>query len=320
MIVRDVMSKDVVTVDKDRSLKDVLALMAQHRITKIPVTEDGNLVGIITDGKIADKLGREHNRGLQTSRLHASGVMEKDFIVAHPDEDLEVLLADVGKPGLTMIPVVQGKKLVGVVTKANLLALVKSDAALSTLMKTELHSVSPGERLVHARRLILDNDIARLPVLEGGKISGIIAEHEIAIAFADFKGADAHVQKASVRDLQVGPYMRRQVVTGKPDMTAKQAAKHMLDNHVGALPVVDKSGVVQGIVTRTDLIRTFSLEPISAKPTKKASAPQAAAKPAASAKKSATAGRVAAAPVVLAKTAVRAANAKRADQKLGSNR
>jgi signal-transduction protein with cAMP-binding, CBS, and nucleotidyltransferase domain len=51
-------------------------------------------------------------------------------------------------------------------------------------------------------------------------------------------------------------------------MTAKQAAKHMLDNHVGALMVVDPSGVVQGIVTRTDLIRTFSMEPMASKPAK----------------------------------------------------
>ena len=266
MNVRDVMSKDLVTVDKDRSLSDVLDLMVKHRITKIPVTEDGDLVGIITDGKIADKLGRAHNRGIQTSRLHASGVMEKDFVVAHPDEDLEVLLADVGKPGLTMIPVVQGRKLVGVVTKANLLHLVQSDVELARIMKTNLKSVAPSERLVHARRLLIDNDIARLPVLEGGKVAGIIAEHEIAAAFAEFKGADAHVQKAGIRDLEVGPYMRRKVVTGKPEMTAKQAAKAMLDNHVGALMVVDKGGVVQGIVTRTDLIRTFSMEPLAAQP------------------------------------------------------
>jgi predicted transcriptional regulator len=278
MNVRDVMSKDPVTVDKDRSLKDVLDLMAQHRITKIPVTEDGDLVGIITDGKIADKLGRAHNRNIQTSRLHASGVMEKDFVVAHPDEALEVLLADVGKPGLTMIPVVQGRKLVGVVTKADLLRLVKSDVELAQIMKTELHSVGPGERLVHARRLLLDNDIARLPVLEGGKVTGIIAEHEIATAFAGFKNADAHVQKANIRDLEVGPYMRRKVVTGKPDMTAKQAAQAMMDNHVGALMVVDKGGVVQGIVTRTDLIRTFSMEPLAAQPAKLAKPKKAAKK------------------------------------------
>jgi len=278
MNVRDVMSTDLITVDKDRNLKDVLALMEQHHITKIPVTEAGNLVGIVTDGKIADKLGRQHNKGVQTTTLRASSVMEKDFVVAHPDEALENLLADVGKPGLTIIPVVQGKKLVGVVTKANLLRLVKSDAKLSSIMKKELRSVSPDERLVHARRLLLDHDIARLPVLDGGKVAGIIAEHEIANAFAGFKNADAHVQKASIRDLEVGPYMRRKVITGKPDMTAKQAAQHMLDNHVGALMVVDGRGQVQGIVTRTDLIRTFSMEPLAAKPAPKAAAKSAAKK------------------------------------------
>lgn len=272
MNVRDVMSTDLVTVDKDRSLKDVLDLMAKHHVTKIPVVDGGDLVGIITDGKIADKLGRAHNKGLQTPRLHASSVMEKDFIVAHPDEDLKNLLADVGKPGLTMIPVVQGKKLVGVVTKADLLRLVESDVQLLRIMKTELKSVAPGERLVHARRLLIDNDIARLPVLENGKVAGILSEHEIARAFADFKGADAHVQKASVRDLEVGPYMRRKVVSAKGSMTAKEAAKRMLDENVGALPVVDARGIVEGIVTRTDLIRTYSMEPMAKVPKPKAKA------------------------------------------------
>lgn len=270
MIVRDVMSTDLVTVDKDRSLKDVLDLMAKHRITKIPVTEDGELKGIITDGKIADKLGQAHNKGLQTSRLRASSVMEKDFVMAHPDEDLQSLLADVGKPGLTMIPVVQGKKLVGVVTKADLLRLVKSDAKLESIMKTELKSVAPGERLVHARRLLLDNDIARLPVLENGKVAGILSEHEIANALAGFKQADAHVQKTMVRDLEVGAYMRRKVVTAKPDMSAKDAAKKMLDENVGALPIVNSRGTVEGIVTRTDLILTFASEPIRPSVPKKA--------------------------------------------------
>jgi CBS domain-containing protein len=236
-------------------------MMAQHHITKIPVVEDGDLVGIVTDGKIADKLGREHNRGLQTSTLHASSVMEKDFLIAHPDEDLEILLGDVGKPGLTMVPVVQGKKLVGIVTKADLLKLVRSDAKLSAIMKKELRAVGPGDRLVHARRLILDHDIARLPVLEGGKVTGIIAEHEIAGAFASFKQADAHVQRANIRDLEVGPYMVRKVVTARPDMSAKDAAQMMLKEHVGALPIVAENGQIQGIVTRTDLIRTYSPAP-----------------------------------------------------------
>jgi CBS domain-containing protein len=155
---------------------------------------------------------------------------------------------------------VQGTKLVGVVTKADLLRLVESKAPLSSLMKRELKTVSPGERLIHARRLLLDNDIARLPVLEGGKVKGIIAEHEIAGAFANLKTADAHVQRVNIRDLEVSSYMRREVVTGTPEMSAKEAAQRMLKEHVGALPVVAPNGTIQGIVTRTDLIRTFAPE------------------------------------------------------------
>ncbi len=259
MNVRDVMTTVLVTVGKDRNLKEVLHLMEQNRITKLPVVDDsGNLLGIVTDGCIADKLGREHNKGIQTSTLHASSVMEKDFLVAHPDEPLAALLKDVGKPGLTMVPVCQGKRLVGILTKADLLKFVKSDAALSSFMKKELRSVSAEERLIHARRLLIDHDIARLPVLRNGKLEGIIAEHEIAGAFADLKQADAHVQRVNLRDLQVGPYMRRKVVTGRPEMSAKEAAAVMLKEHVGALPIVDGSGTIQGIVTRTDLIRTFA--------------------------------------------------------------
>lgn len=258
MNVRDVMTTEIVTVGKDRNLKDVLALMRKHQITKIPVVDGHTLLGIVTDGMIADKLGREHNKGVQTTTLHASSVMEKDFLVAHPDEALETLLKDVGKPGLTMVPVVKGTQLVGIVTKADLLKLVKSDAKVQSLMRRELKAVGPSERLIHARRLLLDNDIARLPVLEGGKVRGIIAEHEIALAFADLKAADSHVQRVNLRDLEVGPYMVRQVVTGRPEMTAKEAAKLMMDKHVGGLPVIGEDGHIQGMVTRTDLIRTFA--------------------------------------------------------------
>ncbi|HLF16348.1 MAG TPA: CBS domain-containing protein [Candidatus Thermoplasmatota archaeon] len=258
MNVRDVMTTKIHTVDKDRNLRDVLAIMRAHNVTKIPVLDQGRLVGIVTDGKIADKLGREHNRGIQTTTLHASSVMEKDFLIAHPDEPIEALLKDVGKPGVTMVPVLQGHQLMGVLTKANLLGLVKSEAPLLSIMKTELKAVAPEERLVHARRLLLDHDIARLPVLREGKLQGIIAEAEIAEAFAEIKEADAHVQRANLRELQVAPFMRRQVVTAKPDMTAKEAAGLMQERDVGALPILNGGGTIQGIVPRTDLIRTVA--------------------------------------------------------------
>lgn len=259
MKVRDVMTTELITVDKDRNLKDVLTLMDQHKITKLPVVDaQGRLLGVVTDGKIADKLGRAHNKHIQTGTLRASSVMEKNCLVAHPDEALETLLADVGKPGLTMIPVVKGEMIVGVVTKSDLLQLVDSTKTLSSVMAREIKAVGATERLVHARRMILDHDVARLPVLDGGRLQGIIAEHEIANAFAGFKLADESVQKAMVRELNVGDYMVRNVVTASPEMTCVDAARMMRERHVGALPILNGEGTIQGIVTRTDLIKTYA--------------------------------------------------------------
>ena len=52
--VRDVASKDIVTVDPDQDLDEALRLMAQHQVRRIPVVEeDGKLVGIVSQADVA---------------------------------------------------------------------------------------------------------------------------------------------------------------------------------------------------------------------------------------------------------------------------
>ena len=53
MKIKEIMTKDVVYVDKDVDLKYVLKLMKKHNITKIPVLENKKLIGVITDNIIA---------------------------------------------------------------------------------------------------------------------------------------------------------------------------------------------------------------------------------------------------------------------------
>ena len=53
MKVSEVMVKDVITIDKDVDLTHVLNLMKKHNITKIPVLENKQLIGMITDNIIA---------------------------------------------------------------------------------------------------------------------------------------------------------------------------------------------------------------------------------------------------------------------------
>ena len=259
MKIKEIMTKEVISVDKDEDLKHVLDLMKKHDITKIPVVEDKKIMGIVTDNLIAYKLGSIRKRGISTSRLHASSVTEKEIEAISPNTDVKKILKMVGKPGPTMLPVVEKDKLVGVVTKADLLFLVDSKKPLETIMQNNIHAVSPEDRIVHARRVMIDENVARLPVVDQGKLFGIISDIEIAFAFAKLKRSfSLGHQRHRLDELLVKNVMKSPVLWTTRKVSAIEAAKIMMKHHIGSLPVIDDEALV-GIVTRTDLLKTVSL-------------------------------------------------------------
>ena len=255
MKVKDVMTKEIIYVSKGDDLYHVLTLMEKHNITKLPVLDDGKIAGIVTDNQIAEKLGSFRSKGVPASRMHASTVMEKDFERVSPDTEIKEILRSVGEPGPTMLPVVVDDALVGVVTKADLLPLVKSEESIEKIMKENIITVKPEDRVIHARRLMMENDVARLPVVDEGKVVGIISDKEIAFALASIKKSfPMGKQQNQLRNLLVKDVMKSNVVTAKRDISIKEAAQIMMEEEVGCTPIVDDDGKIEGIVTRTDLL------------------------------------------------------------------
>ncbi|MEM0493493.1 MAG: CBS domain-containing protein [Candidatus Thermoplasmatota archaeon] len=259
MKIRDIMVKDVITVDKDDNLKHVINLMRKYNITKIPVLEKKKLIGIATDNMIAYKLGSWRKRSISTSRLHASSVMEKDIEIMHPDAPLELVLQKVGKPGPTMIPLVEKEDLVGVITKADLLPLVNNQDEITSILQTNILTVSPEDRVIHARHIMIENDIARLPVVDKGKLLGVISDFEIALAFAHIKKSfSLGRQKHKLDELLVKDTMKTPAIWTTPSTKITDAARIMMKMNVGFLPVL-KDETLVGVVSRTDLLRTIKL-------------------------------------------------------------
>jgi len=257
MKVKDIMSKEIISVGKNDSVEQILHLMEKNDITKVPVVENnGKLLGIVTDGEIAYKLGSLRKRDVTAAHLYASSVMVRKYEPISPDTPVENIIKTVGLPGLTMLPVIEDNKLVGVVTKADLLPLVKSKAKISKIMTKNVIHVARDDRVIHARRLLIENNIARLPVVENGQVEGIIAEIDIARAFARLKKSISRAhQKHHIDELLVEDAMTSPAITADPDMPIQKAAEVMIENNIGALPIVRKRLV--GIVTRTDLIKTL---------------------------------------------------------------
>jgi CBS domain-containing protein len=259
MKIKDFMTKDVIFVDKDQDLQYIIDLMKKHNITKIPVLENKKLIGIITDNIIAHKLGSIRKRDISTSRLHASSVTEKNIDVISPNDDVKSILKTVGQPGPTMLPVVEDEKLVGVITKADLLSIVKSKKTIEEIYQKKVITISPDDRIIHARRIMIDNDVARVPVTKQGKLVGIISDFEIAYAFATLKRSiSLGHQKHQLEEMLVNTVMKSPVIWTTASINAVDAAKLMIKYNIGALPVL-KENSLAGIVTRTDLLKTISL-------------------------------------------------------------
>lgn len=94
------------------------------------------------------------------------------------------------------IPVVDGGRLVGIVTRAQLLEVTGPEprterqraARLADLMARPVLTVSPDDTLEHASRLMLEQGVSGLPVFAGGAILGLITESDVFRAFNEIMG------------------------------------------------------------------------------------------------------------------------------------
>lgn len=144
MKVEEVMTRDVRTVTPSTPLKDVAALLAEHRISGIPVVEDGRVVGVVSEADIlvkerAEKSGRPGLLGLlldDTAEVEvklqartAGDAMTSPAITIGPSRSVTEAAAKMIDEGVNRLPVVDDEgKLVGIVTRADLVrAFLRSD-------------------------------------------------------------------------------------------------------------------------------------------------------------------------------------------------
>jgi acetoin utilization protein AcuB len=94
------------------------------------------------------------------------------------------------------IPVIQDGALAGIVTRSDLQAIAArhdpsgrtSRIVLADVMKGPVLTVAPDDTLEHASKIMLDNDVSGLPVVDAGRILGMITESDVFEAFNEIMG------------------------------------------------------------------------------------------------------------------------------------
>jgi acetoin utilization protein AcuB len=112
MVVRDYMSAKVITVGRQCPIADARALLRQHRIRQIPVVDKGRLVGIVTDRDI---------RSAAVPAQTVGEVMAAKPTVIGPGTPIDEAARVLRKLKVGALPVVDGNRLVGIITTADVL-------------------------------------------------------------------------------------------------------------------------------------------------------------------------------------------------------
>jgi len=124
------------------------------------------------------------------------------------------------------------------------------------IMSSPAITVSPDTTLPAANALMKEREIRHLPVLEKGRLVGIVSRGDLREASISASiNADQYELHFLLNKLTVGKLMTRKVRTVAPDALVVDAADLMTEHKIAGLPVVDAEGAVVGIVTESDLLK-----------------------------------------------------------------
>ena len=160
------------------------------------------------------------------------------------DEVLEILK----KKHISGVPIVKDSELVGIVTRTDLLKNPEEEQ-IAILMTRNPITITPDSSIVEAARLILENKIRRLPVVENHSLAGLIT-------IADIVGTIARLNIKT----PISEYIGNNVVSvwSETPLSVVGAIMELAD--VKAVPILDANLTLVGVATDKDLISASIIE------------------------------------------------------------
>lgn len=122
-------------------------------------------------------------------------------------------------------------------------------------MSRDVVTVEADTPFLEARLILKDKKIRHLPVVDRGKLIGVVTDRDLKEAAPsgattlDVYEVNYLLLKMTVRDL-----IKKAPITVKPTNSVEKAALLMHDHKIGCLPVVDEAGALVGVITETDLL------------------------------------------------------------------
>lgn len=175
-------------------------------------------------------------------------IMVRDVASATLPGSRDEVLKILKNKHISGVPVLKDSKVVGIVTRTNLLQNPEEEQ-LALLMTRDPINISPGSDLQTAARLLVEHGIRRLPVVDNGKLVGLVTVADVIGTIADMN-----------IDIPIKDYVEKEVVAIYSETPLPVVARIMELAGVKAVPVLDENLELVGIISDRDVIAASVIE------------------------------------------------------------
>lgn len=263
--VKDVMVREVVVARETDTLAFASQVLLWRAIRHLPILDvHDHVVGILSDRDVLPHV----LEGPPGSRPVAE-FMTREVRTIGPDAPLSEAAATLRAERIDALPVLDGDKLIGIVTTTDVLtergrSLRRSSPAgmmrAADIMRRRVLAVHPGDSLQSAIQKLLDADVRHLPVVdEDFRVVGIVSDRDVRTAVGDPRrsleregGVGGALEERTVRDI-----MTKDTITVEAGASVFMVADIFVDERIGAVPVVRDDDTLLGIISYVDVIAHF---------------------------------------------------------------
>ena len=256
MDITDIVVEEFVEVDADERLAKVRAAFDEANPKGVIVTEDGEYAGVIGESELVKSRIQDDTK--------ASVLMTSAPRVDH-HEDIRETARLLVEGDVNVAPVFRGEQLDGIITTDAILAAVLENLDALTvgqIYTDEIITETTASTVGQAINRLREHGISRLPIVDGDDLMGIITTHDIV----NFVVRDENRQEKGDRsgdrdrmlDLPVENLMTSPVMTAELSESVDSTVERMFDNDISGLVVTDEDDSVDGIITKTDVLRALT--------------------------------------------------------------
>ncbi len=121
--VRDIMKKNVITIQYNKSALDASKLLKEKEISFLVIQKDGNPIGLVTERDIVRKIAAEDKK---SSELLIKDLMSKKFKWVKPEDSIEDAIQKMLNNNIRRLLVLENDRLVGVITQTDFSGYLRS--------------------------------------------------------------------------------------------------------------------------------------------------------------------------------------------------